>query len=352
MSFKGKVTRASEGIKPYLPVIKWFSKRLAVALITIYFAVTLSFIIIKSMPGDPVEALTQAFITQYYMDYESARSLAETVAPFVPRGPLWLQYIDYISKFFRGDLGVSISYSTGTPVMDLLAKTIPWTVLVVATSLIISFGIGIVIGMVMAYKHGGKLDSFLAVLFSIIRSIPEYIVAIVLLIALGFQLKLFPTGGAFSSGVQPNLSLQFIADVLWHAALPILTWITVHIGGWALGMRGSTIGVLGEDFITYAKARGLPSHRIVITYVGKNAILPLFTSFMLSIGFMFGGSIFIEYIFSYPGVGRLLYSAVSERDYFLMLGVFNIIIVAVVFAALLADILYGVIDPRIRRGTT
>lgn len=144
--------------------------------------------------------------------------------------------------------------------------------------------------------------------------------------------------------------LDFLVDVLWHAILPILAWITTHIGGWALAMRGSTIGVLGEDFIVYAKARGLPEHRIVTRYVGRNAILPLFTSFMLSIGFMFGGSIIIEYVFSYHGVGLTLYQAIQRRDWFLMLGAFNIIVVAVVLGAFIADLLYGILDPRVRRG--
>jgi len=340
----------TSGLKAYLPMLKWLSKRLIIAFLTIFFAITLSFFIVKALPGDPIDILTNIFITKYYMSYEAARAMAEAAAPFVPKGPLWQQYLQYITNFFKGDLGVSIAY-TGLQVSELLAKAIPWTVLVVATSLIISFALGVLIGTGMAYLHGSKIDSFLAVLFSIIRSIPEYIVALLLLIIFAFNLKWFPTGGAYSSNVTPGFNLDFIIDALWHAALPILSWVIVHIGGWALGMRGSTISVLGEDYITYAKARGLPGRRIITTYVAKNAILPLFTSFMLNIGFMFGGSVFIEYIFSYPGIGRLMVDAISKRDYYLMLGIFNIIIIAVVIAALIADFLYGVIDPRIRRGT-
>ncbi len=328
--------------------MRWIVKRAIMAFLTIVIAVSITFFVVRSMPGDPIEALTQAFIRQYYMDYETARALAESVAPYVPRGSLIQQYFDYMAKFFRGDLGVSISYSTGTPVIEILASRIPWTVLVVATSLVISFGIGILIGMLMAIKHGGKLDSALALLFSITRSIPEYIVAIVLLSIFAFQLGWFPTGGAYS--VKPGFTLDFIVDVLWHAALPIITWVIVHIGGWALGMRGSTVSVLGEDYIAYAKARGLSSRRIMVTYVGRNAILPLFTSFMLSLGFMFGGSIFIEYIFSYPGVGYMLYQAITNRDWYLMIGAFDIIVIAVVTGTFLADLLYGFLDPRIRRG--
>ncbi len=336
--------------------MRWIVRRVALAFLTIFVAITISFFVIKAMPGDPIEALTQAFMRQFYMSYEEAHRLALAAAPFVPKGPLWEQYIDYITKFFRGDLGVSISFSTGEKVAKILADAIPWTVLVVATSLVISFVIGILIGMVMAYKHGSKLDSSLIVAFSILRSIPEYIVAILLLWIFAFQLGFFPTGGRYDYWalklLQEGDLLAFVANVLWHATLPILTWVIVHLGGWALSMRGSTIGVLGEDFITYAKVRGLPSRRIIVKYVGKNAILPLFTSFMLSLGFMFGGSIFIEFIFSYQGVGWVLYQSITQRDWYLMLGAFNIIIIAVVTGALLADMLYGFLDPRIRRGGT
>ncbi len=334
--------------------MKWIYKRIILALLTIYFAMTFTFIVIKSMPGNPIQALAQQFVRQYYMNYEEALALAMSVAPFVPKGSLLEQYFSYMMKFLRGDLGVSISVSTGTPVVDILADAIPWTVLVIATALIISFGLGTLIGMAMAYKHGSKLDSILLTVFSILRSVPEYIVAILLLSILGFQLGWFPVRGRYDYEALQLLReghiLPFIANVLWHATLPILAWVITHIGGWALGMRGSTISVLGEDYISYAKARGVPERRIITRYVGRNAILPLFTSFMLSLGFMFGGSIIIEYIFSYQGVGLILYQAIVSRDWFLMLGAFNIIIIAVVIGAFLADLLYGLLDPRVRRG--
>ncbi len=328
--------------------MNWLAKRVAVALITVYVAASLTFFIVRAMPGDPIEALAQEFVKQYYMSYAEALALARSVAPFVPKGDLLHQYLQYMWNFLHGNLGVSITYSTGTPVIKLLAATIPWTVLVVATSLVISFAIGIAIGMLMAYKHGSKLDSGLALLFSITRSLPEYLVAIFMLSIFAFQLSWFPTRGAYT--VEPGPTLEFVADVMYHAALPIMTWIIVHFGGWALGMRGNTISVLGEDYIAYAKARGIPGRRIVFTYIGRNAILPLFTSLMISLGFMFGGSIFIEYIFSYPGVGYMLYQALINRDWYLMIGAFDIIVIAVVTGTLLADVLYGFLDPRVRRG--
>ncbi|NPA05499.1 MAG: ABC transporter permease [Crenarchaeota archaeon] len=333
--------------------MKWIYRRLIIVFLTIYAAITITFFVVRAMPGDPIDALAQELVWKYHMSYEQARQLAMSIAPFLPKGDILHQYIRYMINFFRGNLGVSISYSTGTPVISILAAAIPWTVLVVATALIISFTVGILIGMVMAYKHGSKLDSGLAVLFSITRSIPEYIAAIILLWVFAFELGWFPTRGRYDYWALEALKhgdvFAFVWDVMWHATLPILSWIVVHVGGWALGMRGSTVSVLGEDFVHYAVARGLPSRRIVVTYVGKNAILPLFTSFMLALGFMFGGSVFIEYIFSYQGIGWVLYQAIIERDWFLMMGAFDIIVVAVVIGALLADLLYGFLDPRVRR---
>ena len=333
--------------------MRWIVKHGIIAFLTIYVSMSFSFFVVRSMPGNPIQALIQILIQQYYMSYQEAQAMALALAPFIPKGPLIYQYFTYVFNFFRGNFGVSISVSTGTPVIELLAYAIPWTVFVVSIALIISFSAGILIGMFMAYRRGGALDSSLLAFFSVLRSVPEYIYAILYLSILGFQLSLFPVRGRCSYqalvALQHGNVLFFISDALWHAAMPILAWITTHIGGWALGMRGSTIGILGEYFIDYAKARGLSERRIVTRYVGRNAILPLFTSFMLSIGFMLGGSIIIEYIFAYQGVGLLLYQAIEERDWYLMLGAFNMIIIAVVIGAFLADLLYGYLDPRIRR---
>ncbi len=336
--------------------MRWLVRRLILAFVTIYVAVTLTFFIVRAMPGDPIDALTQELIAKYYMSAEEARKLAEALAPYLPRGSLIEQYFSYIANFFMGNLGVSISYSTGTPVTAILGDAIPWTVLVVGTALLISFTFGGLLGMAMAYTHGSKFDSALSVTFAILKSIPEYIAGIVILWVFGFQLGWFPTRGRYDAEALEALEhgnyLYFIGNVLWHAALPIMAWLVVNMGWWALTMRGSTVSVLGEDFVAYAAARGLPKRRVVVTYVGRNAILPLFTSFMLGLGFMFGGSIFIEYIFSYSGAGWVLYQAITNRDWFLAIGAFDVIVVAVVTGALIADLLYGVLDPRVRRPGT
>ncbi|NPA96151.1 MAG: ABC transporter permease [Crenarchaeota archaeon] len=332
----------------------WLVRRALISFATIFAAITITFFIAEAEPIDPIRALASQMVYQYHIPWSEAYSIARAAAPFIPRGNPVEQYFHYIINFFQGKLGLSITVATGVPVTEILAKAIPWTVLVVGTALLISFGVGVLIGMAMAYVHGSKLDSALIVVFSVLRSIPNYIIALVLLIYLAFQLRIFPTGGTYDlaglEALKHGNILGYIADVLWHATLPILSWVITSVGWWALVMRGSTISVLGEDFITYAKARGLPSSRITTVYIGKNALLPIFTLLMISIGFMFGGSVIIEKIFNYQGMGWYLYQAVMNKDIFLMMGAFDVIIIAVIVSLFIADIAYGLLDPRVRRG--
>jgi len=332
----------------------WLVRRAIISFATIFTAITITFFIAVSEPINPIQALASEMVYKYHMSWSQAYAIAKTMAPFIPKGSPIHQYIQYVVNFFRGKLGVSISVATGTPVIVILAHAIPWTVLVVGTALFISFGLGTLAGMFMAYRHGSKLDSGLIVVFSVLRSIPNYVLALLLLMYLGFQLGWFPVRGNIDIhgilALKHGNILGFIADVLWHATLPILSWVITSVGWWALVMRGSTISVLGEDFILYAKARGLPERRITTTYIGKNAILPIFTLLMISIGFMFGGAVIIEKIFAYPGMGYYMYQAVINKDIYLMMGAFDVIIIAVIVSLFIADLAYGFLDPRVRRG--
>ncbi|MDQ2671341.1 MAG: ABC transporter permease, partial [Actinomycetota bacterium] len=203
----------------------------------------------------------------------------------------------------------------------------------------------------MAYKRETKLDHILTNLGSIVSSIPDYLMGILILVWVGVQWELIDVTnmrGSLSPGVQPGFNLTFIADAFYHASLPILTYVLGTIGLWMLTMRGSTESTLGEDYVTVAKARGLKERRIATAYVGRNAALPPFTQLSISIALVFGGSLLIEWIFVYEGLGYLLYNAIQQRDYPVMQGVFLIITTMVIVANLLADLLYSRLDPRIR----
>lgn len=328
--------------------MKWILKRVLSAFLTILLSATFMFCLIRLMPGNPVDAFVAWMMQQYYgtMSYEEIMAMAKTILGFMPKAPLWKQYLQFLKGVFTGNLGKSITYQV--PVTEMLSKALGWSVFLLSIALVLSFTIGILFGMFLAYRRGTKFESFMTTFLMCWRGVPDYIVGLVLLWVFGFTLKWFPTRGAYSPTVTPGFNLPFIIDVIKHAVLPVTTYVLVHVAFWTLMMRGSTISVLGEDYVTAAEARGLPSRRIIISYVGKNAILPLFTLFLIAIGWIFSGSVFIETIFNYPGIGYYLVQAVNLRDWTLMQGAFLIIIIAVVLGCFLADVLYAYLDPRVR----
>lgn len=321
-------------------------------LLTLWAVTTFTFFLIRKMPGNPIQIKIDQLMDQRQLTYDEARRSAAALYDFDPDAPLLEQYADYMAKLLRGDMGSSI-LSAGTSVSDQITRYLPWTLFSVGTGLLVSFSLGVMLGMAMAYWRGGILDNVMTALASIIYGVPDFVIALLLLLVAGVQLELFKMEdvmGGVSPDVEAEFSIAYLKDLLQHAALPILTYVWTTVGGWILTMKSSTISTLGEDYITVAKARGLRERRILTSYVGRNAMLPLITRLAISIGFVVGGSVIIETIFQYPGLGRLLYTAISGRDYTTMQGVFLTIAGAVVFSNILADLLFGVLDPRVRVG--
>jgi len=328
--------------------MKWVVKRFFRSIMAIFLSITITFFLVRLMPGNPISALLYQYIVEYRIPQDKAMEMVSALFAINLNEPLWLQYVKYIYNFFKGDLGISLT-SYGTPVITLIVYALPWTAFIVSLSLILSFTVGIMLGMLMAYKRGGLLDNALSTYASVIASIPSYIIGILLLFFLSYQLGIFPRGGCYDPNVKPGFTVEFISSVLYHAVLPVASYFIVSMGSWALVMKGSTISVLGEDYVMAAEARGLKKRRIVLSYVGRTAILPLFTSLLISIGAMFGGSIFIETIFLYRGMGYLLSRSLSNFDYPVLQGCLNIVIISTISANFIADILYSKIDPRVRR---
>ncbi len=320
--------------------------------LTLWAVTTFTFFLIRKMPGNPVQIKIDQLMDQRQLTYEEARRSAAGLYDFDPNAPLAGQYVDYMVKLTHGDLGKSI-LSAGTPVTDQIRRYLPWTLFSVGVGLFISFTFGILLGMSMAYWRGGLLDNVMTAVASVMYGVPDFVIALLLLLVAGVQLKLFRMEdvlGGISQDVHAGFNAPYITNLFQHAALPILTYVWTTVGGWILTMKSSTISTLGEDYITVAKARGLPERRILTAYVGRNAMLPLVTRLAISIGFVVGGSVIIETIFQYPGLGRLLYTAISGRDYTTMQGVFLTIAAAVVVSNIMADLLFGMLDPRVRVG--
>lgn len=322
------------------------------AFFTAFVVITLTFFLIRLLPSNPIELYIQQLMVQYSLPYHEAQDQAAALFAIDLDQPIFLQYVDYLGSLLRGDMGESI-LSPGTPVSAFIKRFLPWTIFSVGTALMISFTLGIIFGLLMAYRRNSVLDHLLTVTASILSSIPNYILGILLIIWLGVQWKIIPVAqmrGSLSPGVQPGLTLEFFWDALKHAALPILTYVLTTIGSWMLTMKSSTISVLEEDYVTVARAKGLQESRITTSYVGRNAALPLFTLLTISIGFVVGGSVLIETIFQYQGIGYILLQSINRRDYTVMQGVFLIITFSVIAANFFADIFYSWLDPRIKLG--
>lgn len=326
-------------------------RRIAKALFTVFFVSTLTFFLVRLLPGSPVEVYIAQLVNQYGYSYEVASSQARSLFAFDPDQPVLFQYLDYLKNLVQGDLGQSL-LSPGVPVTEIIFTYLPWTLFSVGLGLLLAFVGGVVLGMVMAYRRNSALDNFLSIVASLFYSVPSYLFGIMVIVFFGIRLGWLPIAdmrGTVTSGQPVELSVAFIKDALFHAALPILTYALTGLGAWMLLMKSSTITALEEDFVTAARARGLPERRIAILYVGRNAILPLFTQLTISIGFIVGGSFLVEPIFQYQGIGYTLFKAVQSRDYPLLQGIFLMITVSVVAANLVADLLYSRLDPRIRR---
>jgi peptide/nickel transport system permease protein len=342
------------------PIMHWvrrissnfLARRLTKALFTIWFVTTLVFFLVRLMPSNPIDVYINELIVQYSLTYAEASDQAASLFAIDLDAPLYKQYFDYMINLFQGDMGTSLR-SPGTPVTSIIAKFLPWTLFSVGIGLLISFTLGMTLGMLAAYYRDAFWEPIVSGAGSLLSSIPSYIIGILLLVYLGVRWELVPINqmrGSFTPGIQPGLTWVFIKDIFYHASLPIATYVLATVGGWLLTMKSNTISTLGEDYVTVARARGLSEGRITTAYVGRNASLPLIAQLAISVGFVVGGSILIEFIFVYQGIGYRLREAINTRDYPLMQGIFLIITISVILSNLLADYVYSWLDPRIRLG--
>ena len=350
----GSAAPSSLGISYYVRrIYSNFTLRVLLqAVVTIWAVITFTFFLIRLMPGNPVDVYIGFLINQQQLTYEEARQQAAGMFKFDPDATPLSQYGEYLGQLLRGDLGQSI-LSAGTPVIKQILAFLPWTIFAVGLGLLISFTLGIALGTLMAYNRNTPLDHVLTLISSIMSAVPNYIWGLLIIIVLGVQLRLFSVGelrGTYDSTLRPGFTPEFILSVLKHAILPVSVYIIGTMGSWMLNMRNSTISTLGEDYVNVAKARGLTPRRILFSYVGRNAALPMFTLLAINIGFIIGGSVIIEELFVYKGIGSFLLYSITQRDYTAMQGVFLIITISVVLSNLVADLLYSRLDPRVRVG--
>ncbi|MFF5294523.1 ABC transporter permease [Paractinoplanes globisporus] len=324
--------------------MRYFLQRIAFYLFTAWAAVTLNFFIPRLVPGDPVQALISKY--QGQLSTKSIQSLY-VLFGLDKHQSLWQQYIDYWKQIFHGDLGLSFTFFPA-PVSQVIGQALPWTVLLVGITTIISFTLGTGLGVLAGWRRGSWADGLLPVT-TFFSSIPYFWLGIIAIYLLAGPDSFFPSSGGFDSELVPAWDQYFIPSAIQHSLLPALTILVSSVSGWILGMRNMMVTVSSEDYITVAHAKGLPERRVALSYAARNALLPSVSGFALALGFIVGGTLLVEIVFSYPGLGFTLLQAVGAKDYPLMQGIFLIITIAVLVANLLADVAYLLLDPRTRK---
>lgn len=319
-------------------------RRLGFYLAAIYVAITANFFLPRMLPGDPVDAIFAA--ARGRMSPETMAAYREMLG-FVD-GPLWQQYLLYLKSVLTWDLGPTIMLYP-TTVAQVLSAKLPWTFGLAGISALIAIVIGLLVGVYASYNRGRLVDSTMPPFWAFVGAMPQAVSALFLFFLLGITYKWFPLSYGANPDLEPGWTLTYIKSVLYHGALPLFAMIIGGIGVWIFNMRNAMINVLGEDYITMARAKGLSSRRIMSHYAARNALLPVATALSMQIGFIVAGAIFIETVFNYPGVGLLMFQALSARDYPTMQACFLLIVLFVLAANFIADLLYFWLDPRLRK---
>jgi peptide/nickel transport system permease protein len=316
----------------------------------VWAAGTLKFIIPRIAPKNPIaEKLTQLAGTSG-IDPSKIQEMSEAFsAKFGLNRPLWEQYLTYLKDMFTLDFGFSITQYPAR-VGDLIAAALPWTLGLMVTTTLISFALGTLLGAAAAWKRDSRILQVLSPLMMVFSAIPFYLIGLVLIYFLGAKAGWFPLSGGYGIISIPDWSWDFALEVLYHSTLPGLSIVIASIGTWAIGMRGMMVTVQGEDYMTFAEAKGLRPGRLFYRYGMRNAVLPQMTALALYFGQIVTGAVLVEIVFSYPGLGSLLLESIKLFDFPTIYGIVFIHTLTVALSMLAVDLLYPILDPRVRLG--
>lgn len=326
----------------------YFLRRIGYFLLTLWAAVTLNFLIPRLQPGDPAEMMVKR-LSGKDAEIDPAKIEAMRVMLGEPEGNLFQQYLSYLGSLLRGDLGLSYTYYPA-PVTEVIGRALPWTLVLVGVTLVLSFTLGIVLGAFAAWRRNSMFDSVVTIGSTFLGTLQSFWIALLLLFAFGYVMGWFPTAGGYEAST-PGWNTAFLLDAVHHSVLPAAVLMLLGPVGWILGMRNTMIMNLREDYIRLARAKGVPDRDIALKYAARNALLPSITGLAMALGGILGGQILIETTFDYPGLGRLMQQAASGKDYPLLQALLLFTIVGTLVANLIADMLYGVLDPRARKAS-
>ena len=323
-------------------------KRALQMLAVVFFGVSLTFLVTHLSPINPVEAALGRMTARSVSNPEAITAMRAALTElYGVEAPLWEQYVNFWTRLVRGDLGPSL-LAFPTPAMTLVMRAMPWTVTLLTLATLITFAVGNILGGLAGYNQNNKFLKAFGIVAIGIQPVPYYIVAFVLLIIFGFVWPILPISGGFAMNVTPGMNWPYISSVIQHAILPATSLVLVGFGGWFLGMRALVSNIVTEDYVTYAELAGVKRSTIVGGYVMRNALVPQLTALAMALGGVFSGTVITEQVFNYPGLGSLLIDAVNAGDYSLVLAVSTVSVTAVAVAIFIVDLLYPLLDPRVR----
>jgi peptide/nickel transport system permease protein len=325
--------------------LRYLLRRVGFFLLTLWAALTLNFFLPHFMPGSPINTL-RAQTKGRVSDAQLEQIL--TSFGYKPHENIVQQYFDYFGNMITGNWGVSLGSSLGTPVSKLIGQALPWTLGLVGFTTVLAFLLGSLVGTIAAWRRGGVVDSVLPSVFVVTSALPYFVVGLFLILFMTIDNTWLPSSGNYDTSIVPGFSPGFIGSVVKYAALPALTLLITSIGGWVLTMRNNMITTLAEDYIRMGRAKGLSDRKVMLNYAARNAFLPNLSGFAMSLGFVIAGTILVEYVFNYPGLGYRFYEATVSADYPLLQALFLLVTIAVLLAVLLCDFATFWLDPRAR----
>ncbi len=326
--------------------LNYIIRRLGIFVLTVWVAATIIFLVPRLAPGDPISAMvSQLLVTQGTVE-GSEQIIEGWKEKFGLNDDVFTQYIRYLGNLMRLDFGVSLARFP-TTVGEMVARSLPWSIGLGVISLFLTFTIGNFLGAVMAWRRTPRAVKTLIPFTMIFTSLPSVLAALVFIYLFAFNFKWFPLQAPYGRGLEPGLNLEFIGSVIHHGVLPVASLVIVSFGFWTLGMRGMMVTIQGEDYMTLAEAKGLRPFYVLYRYQIRNAILPQITALALSISGLVGGQILVEAIFSYRGMGTVIFTAIRNQDYNVIQGTVFLTILVSAFSVLIIDLIYPLIDPRI-----
>ncbi len=323
-------------------------RRVLLLVLIVWSAATLNFFIPKLTPRNPLrEKLMQEATRSGYIPPGFEEMVQAYEEQFGLNKPLWEQYAVYMGQVLRGDLGYSIANYPKT-VLELIGEAIPWTIGLLLVTTIVAFLTGTLLGALMSWPRASPFVRYLLPSFLVLGAIPAYVIALTLIYFVAFRWKLLPLGGGYGIGTVPEASVGFALEVMKHAILPAISLILATSGGWAIAMRGMMVTVQGEDYMVFAEAKGLKDQRLFFRYGVRNALLPQVTGLALALSHIVSGAVLVELVFGFPGIGTLLARSITQLDYFTIYGIVLVLITTIGVAMFIMDMIYPLLDPRIK----